>query len=143
MKAFTVNIKDFFKLDSKRELDSNFNPHKKKLVIPMYQREFAWTNEKIDQLLQDILQRDKFLGIVILDESNDHYDIIDGQQRITTCYLTLLCLYNLYEGSQHEQDSIRGLLLGEDNKCIQNCLLSISSCISWRFTPKILPEDTF
>lgn len=118
MKAFTVNIKDFFKLDSKRELDSNFNPHKKKFVIPMYQREFAWTNEKIDQLLQDILQRDKFLGIVILDESNDHYDIIDGQQRITTCYLTLLCLYNLYEGAQHEQDSIRGLLLGEDNKCI-------------------------
>lgn len=78
----------------------------------------AWTNEKIDQLLQDILQRDKFLGIVILDEVNTHYDIIDGQQRITTCYLTLLCLYNLYEGSKHEQDSIRGLLLGEDDKCI-------------------------
>lgn len=62
MKAFTVNIKKFFKLDSSRELASNFDPNKKKLVIPMYQREFAtvYKGNIIKNLIMDCQSYTKY-----------------------------------------------------------------------------------
>lgn len=109
MRSFIVKIEKFFKMDT-GIVGSNFDPGKRKLVIPLYQREYKWTNEKIVSLINDIGQRDKFLGIIILDEQDECYEIVDGQQRITTCFLTLLGLHNLYAGSPREQESILRLL---------------------------------
>jgi len=109
MRSFIIKTIDFFKLNTGIP-DANFNQGKRKLRIPLYQREYKWANEKISALANDINHRDKFLGNIILDEAGDCYEIVDGQQRITSCYLTLLCLYNYYEGSPLEQSSIRGLL---------------------------------
>ena len=109
MKSFIITMEKFLKMDTEVE-ECNFSPEKRKLVIPLYQREFKWIDEKIVGLIGDISKRDKFLGNIILDEQADHYEIVDGQQRITTCFLILLCLYNHYAGSPLEQDSIRRLL---------------------------------
>ena len=91
MKSFTIVLKDFFKLNNQNYPEqSNFDTTKRKLLIPLYQREYKWTLEKVAALLTDIKKRDKFLGIVILDEADDCYEIVDGQQRVTTIFLNIV-----------------------------------------------------
>ena len=99
-------------------MEANFSKQIKELRIPLYQREYKWTNEKIAELINDINTRDKFLGIVILDEHSDYYEIVDGQQRITTCFMALVCLYNCYNGHSREQASINRLLRPYNNRFV-------------------------
>ncbi len=107
MKSFTIKLRDFFRLNNENKgIDSNFDLNKHQLLIPTYQREYKWTLQKVQVLINDINQRDKFLGIVILDEADECYEIVDGQQRITTCFLALAALYNFYYGSAMEQKSL-------------------------------------
>lgn len=65
-----------------------------KYVIPLYQRNFAWRQEQIEQLLQDIHEASKkteshyFIGsLVVLKRNNGDFEVIDGQQRLTTLSL--------------------------------------------------------
>ena len=88
----------------------NFDANKREMLIPLYQREYKWETEKVKTLIQDISKRDKFLGIVIFDEKENNYEIVDGQQRATTCFLVLVALYNHYKGSEMEQRSLLKLL---------------------------------
>lgn len=64
-------------------------------IIPLYQRNFAWGDQEITQLLQDLYENYKtntpyFVGsiIYIKRKSDDKLEVIDGQQRLTV--LTLL-----------------------------------------------------
>lgn len=111
MRAFVTRVCDFFKLDTgKADIEKNFREDKRELRIPLYQREYKWENEKIRALILDVKRQHKFLGNIILDEAVDCYEIADGQQRITTCYLILVYLYNFYYGNPLEQRSILNIL---------------------------------
>ena len=85
MRAFTISLGQLFKMDSKLGGNQNFIESKRKLLIPLYQREYKWTDDRISTLLNDIKIQDKFLGNIILDECEDCYEVVDGQQRLTTC----------------------------------------------------------
>ena len=70
-------------------------------VIPRYQRAYAWEEKEIEQLIDDICddndpKRDYYIGslIVARRKAGDgvEYEVIDGQQRLTTIYLLLRCL---------------------------------------------------
>ena len=70
-------------------------------VIPRYQRAYAWEEKEIEQLIDDICddndpKRDYYIGslIVARRKADDgvEYEVIDGQQRLTTIYLLLQCL---------------------------------------------------
>lgn len=78
--------------------------------VPVYQRPYSWDKEQVDVLLDDIIETYKseskeegyYTGNIIVFDKNDKinglitkYDIIDGQQRITTFSLILLALYTL------------------------------------------------
>ena len=111
MRAFVTKIRDFFKLNTgEADAEKNFCAEKRSLRIPLYQREYKWENEKIGALISDIRRERKFLGNIILDESAECHEIADGQQRITTCYLILVHLYNFYKGSPLEQRSLLHIL---------------------------------
>ncbi len=62
-------------------------------VIPIYQRDFAWEDEEILSLLQDIQdfkESEYFLGSLIVSprtEEDNFFEVIDGQQRLTALYL--------------------------------------------------------
>lgn len=72
------------------------------LVVPVYQRNFAWTKSEIAQLISDIFnfyeksksnetKGDYYLGTLILSKKDgDKFEIIDGQQRLIALYL--ICL---------------------------------------------------
>ena len=69
-------------------------------AIPLYQRNFAWTYEEIEQLLNDVADafqenRDNYyIGTLVVNKENDIFKIIDGQQRTTALNLIALALKN-------------------------------------------------
>ncbi len=74
------------------------------LVIPVYQRNYSWNpsgeTARFMNDLEDLLadrSRNHFLGILIYSESDlgamyKEIQIVDGQQRLTTSFIFLLCL---------------------------------------------------
>lgn len=69
--------------------------------VPIYQRNYAWTKDEIEQLLNDINDIDVssdgkyYLGSLIVNQLGaNYYDVIDGQQRLTTLFLMLSFLNN-------------------------------------------------
>lgn len=97
MKANEINLNRFLS-----QSDTQF-------VIPVYQRNYDWTQQECGQLLNDILEigtNDKmnahFIGSIVY-VHDDVYSasgireltIIDGQQRLTTVTLIYLAIYRL------------------------------------------------
>ena len=68
MKAFVVKLEKLFKMDTEEQSDLlNFDERKHRILIPLYQREYIWPDEKIITLVNDIKRCSKYLGNVILD----------------------------------------------------------------------------
>ena len=70
------------------------SPH---YLIPLYQREYAWKKEQIELLIDDINgiadNTKYYIGSLIVHRRSDNlFEVIDGQQRLTTLYLLLNCL---------------------------------------------------
>ena len=71
---------------------------KEKYVVPLYQREYAWTDHEVGRLLGDIWEsyrkdpsRNYYIGTLVVKPVENSYQVIDGQQRLTT----LSILYSL------------------------------------------------
>lgn len=60
-------------------------------VVPLYQRAYAWKREHIEQLIDDMIDSTGtyYLGPLIVAKREKAYEVIDGQQRLTTLYLLL------------------------------------------------------
>ena len=100
-------------------------------VIPRYQRAYAWEEKEIEQLIDDICddndpKRDYYIGslIVARRKADDgvEYEVIDGQQRLTTIYLLLQCL--LDEGYFSRGEVSVGEALSFDCRSKSNCTLA-------------------
>ena len=71
-------------------------------AIPLYQRNFAWTYDEIEQLLNDVADafqenRDNYyIGTLVVNKEKDIFKIIDGQQRTTALNLIALALKHEY-----------------------------------------------
>ena len=70
-----------------------------KLIVPPYQRNYAWEEENYSDLWFDILETingttdEYFLGSVVLDNSTaPNLTLIDGQQRVTTTTILICAL---------------------------------------------------
>ena len=80
--------------------------------VPVYQRPYSWESSQINVLLDDILnaynlpndekEEGYFIGSIYIHDKNEKlkgliqkYEIIDGQQRLTTVSLLLLSLFSL------------------------------------------------
>ncbi|MGB3510324.1 MAG: DUF262 domain-containing HNH endonuclease family protein [Microcoleaceae cyanobacterium] len=69
-------------------------------VIPDYQREYVWEEKEVNEFIQDIYEEfseqnpnsysEYFIGsIIVCGRGENFYEVIDGQQRMTTAYLVL------------------------------------------------------
>ena len=88
-------------------------------IVPDYQREYVWTDKEVHQLLEDINEQvdagsshEYFIGTVLVSpsEQKNHFEVIDGQQRLTTFFLLLCGLKHLFEG-EPQREAISGLIL--------------------------------
>lgn len=74
-------------------------------LVPDYQREYVWkVDDQVEQFLADIAnefepgakeQSSYFIGSIIIVKNAGKYDVIDGQQRLTTTVLTMCALRDL------------------------------------------------
>jgi hypothetical protein len=87
-------------------------------IVPDYQREYVWTDKEVHQLLDDIDEqidagttREYFIGTVLVSptDQKNHYEVIDGQQRLTTFFLLLCALKHLFQGEPQRQ-TVSGLI---------------------------------
>lgn len=97
--------------------------------IPRYQREYTWNQRDWANLYDDITQNDAgyFLGsfIVVNGTVNSkmdtiHYEVIDGQQRLTTLSLFLAALYARI---MEHKDSIDDDMMLDDIRPLRNRLI--------------------
>ncbi|MBF0465806.1 MAG: DUF262 domain-containing protein [Nitrospirae bacterium] len=71
-------------------------------TVPRFQRDYSWTEVEWDELWQDILltvvpdgEQNHYMGYLVLQSNDDkNYNIIAGQQRITTLSLIVLAVLN-------------------------------------------------
>ena len=87
-------------------------------IVPDYQREYVWTDKEVNQLLEDINEQldssksDYFIGTVLVSSSNDdndHFDVVDGQQRLTTVFL-ILCAFRVLTKKRDQAAAIHDIL---------------------------------
>lgn len=77
-------------------------------IVPDYQREYVWKADiQVEQFLIDIENeyeafsshpKSYFIGSIIIVENKGKYDVIDGQQRLTTIMLSLCAFRDLLRG---------------------------------------------
>ena len=110
-----------------------YNGDKATYEVPIYQRNYAWEKDEIAALIQDVydaLAKDPkstyFIGTLVSFHKGDNvYEIIDGQQRLTTINLILgaLCVpiqNKLTYRARKKSNKTIGSLWSEAGKTAQN-----------------------
>jgi len=76
-----------------------------KFIISYYQRGYRWTKEQVEQLLEDIREfseknknENEFycLQPIVVKNTGDGWELIDGQQRLTTIYVILKVIEDIH-----------------------------------------------
>jgi uncharacterized protein with ParB-like and HNH nuclease domain len=89
----------------------------KSFVIPVYQRDYAWTKINCLKLWNDLIdlnnnsRSDHFLGtLVTIGSGFQEYTVIDGQQRLTTVSLLLKALHDFLEKNEKKSEEEKVLI---------------------------------
>ncbi len=98
-------------------------------AIPLYQRNFSWTYDEIEQLLNDVAdafqeKRDNYyIGTLVVNEENGLFKIIDGQQRTTALNLIALVLKNEFGFNKLEAVNLTFPARRKSNENIQKLFI--------------------
>ncbi len=126
-------------------------------VIPFFQRSYVWQADSWGELWENILEEYKelksgnqtsehFIGTVIIKQKDSErvgsleYDLIDGQQRLTTICLLLRAFYDVAE-DQNLKNWIKTLLVFTDSYGLENIRISHSRVDNDYFQNIILNQD--
>ncbi|MEA0553581.1 DUF262 domain-containing protein [Lysinibacillus irui] len=122
LSAYTRSIKDILSL-------------KREYIIPRFQREYSWGQDELTVLLNDIIDNlklnsegflettDYFIGSLVLageDDKDTKFNIVDGQQRLTTItifFSVLVEIFNSYRKTNLVEATQRYIeALNDDNE---------------------------
>lgn len=116
--------------------------------IPDYQRGYAWDDKQIDELLKDVehLLLDTtavrhFTGTLVLSQvpnRPNYYNIVDGQQRLTTLVIFLNCVKSFFEHGAKKNLISRYIKRGEIGNQCYVLKLNIDTC---KFFEKVILAD--
>lgn len=103
--------------------------------IPIYQRNYAWEDDEIEALINDVHDalsdwkktkdksraRDYHIGtLVVYNRGDQRYEVIDGQQRLTTIWLILSSMkvnvqnHLTYAARRKSEDTLEAIMQGKD-----------------------------
>lgn len=117
-------------------------------VIPVYQRNYTWTaGKEVAQFLADVKNvlagkyNNHFMGIVIylskdIDFSTREFSVIDGQQRLTTTFLTLYAIRYLFKeaGNTEQIQNLDNLFLTNNTS---------SAKIKYKLKPLVSDDNVY
>lgn len=84
----------------------------KQFFIPSYQRGYRWTRQQVEDLLNDICdfstEQNKWycLQPLVVKKKDDVWEVIDGQQRLTTIFLIIHYFNEMWIGKQKIKEPI-------------------------------------
>ena len=113
--------------------------------VPNFQREYVWEEEQVEQLIQDInveFQDDGhdseyFIGsLVVCPNGKQLFDLIDGQQRMTTLFIFLCCLRDFYVENNIEKD-----LVAVINNQIHDSVVNAKGIVEFHYRLELQYED--
>lgn len=102
--------------------------------IPDYQRAYVWDTDQVRDLLDDTIsayrenkEAQYFLGSMVLkineksvnNVSYTEYELLDGQQRITTVFLILACMRDMLTDYPQYQNSLAGFVYQAEDAILQ------------------------
>lgn len=85
------------------------------LNIPLFQRAYRWTKKNLDQTDEDIqaildgVTDSQFMGVLVFSPQDQKStrpaisDVVDGQQRLTTCYLYVMAISEVAASNGHAE----------------------------------------
>ncbi len=89
-----------------------FLAQKKRLEVPLHQRNYSWGSSEVNQFLEDIFiavdenYSSYFLGSVVITQPNEgNWGILDGQQRLTTASIVYSAIRWILKNSGNEIDA--------------------------------------
>jgi hypothetical protein len=112
-------------------------------VVPPYQREYVWSDVEVQAFADDIYNefygskgelvadREYFIGsVVVCRSAHGPYDLIDGQQRMTTIFLFLCAIRDALQAQGHAASkSLESMICdtraGDDGNDVQDYRLSL------------------
>jgi len=82
----------------------------RRFVVPAYQRSYAWESDHVEALLDDIKdainnnEKEYFLGSIVVTKSDGgRYEVVDGQQRLTTVSLIVSAIKEIFRDQEDEE----------------------------------------
>lgn len=102
------------------KVEDIFNSKTDKYKIPIYQRNYAWKEPQIRQLIQDIYDyylkdnreneneiKKYYIGTLVVrpDKEKNTFEVIDGQQRLTTLSMLVAYLNSIVKAPNNTQES--------------------------------------
>lgn len=119
MSNFMVNSEILAEKKQIRSIFSDFW-----FVIPEYQRAYVWESDNINELLDDLWfaynnrnESEYFLGSLVLRYIGKYfpeYEVLDGQQRLTTLFMLIAVLRDISE-NQDLIDTYKGMIYQKEN----------------------------
>ncbi|WP_185216413.1 MULTISPECIES: DUF262 domain-containing protein [Chryseobacterium] len=112
-----------------QSIDEIYNGNQVTYEVPIYQRNYAWQDDEISALIQDVYdaflqgKNTYFIGTLVSYHKGDQvYEVIDGQQRLTTINLVLsaLDIYRknklTYRARKKSNETIKNIPLFENEE---------------------------
>lgn len=96
------------------KIEDIFNSVNGQYKIPIYQRNYAWKELQIRQLIRDIYdycgeknkEKKYYIGtLVVRPDKGNTFEVIDGQQRLTTLSMLVAYLNNIVKAPNNTQES--------------------------------------
>ena len=107
--------------DEVQTVDMLFTGRSRQYKVPIYQRRYVWEEKNWNTLWTDIekMSNQHFTGIIVIREHDDtgdlkKYDVIDGQQRLTTFQIILCVIRDVFLS---KSDTVKA---GEADRLIKN-----------------------
>lgn len=82
-------------------------------IIPVYQRAYSWQEDNWNVFLQDLMEQvnrenEYSYGNLLLEtiKKDSEYDVIDGQQRLTTLVIFMRALYNVLKSKNAKEEDL-------------------------------------
>jgi uncharacterized protein with ParB-like and HNH nuclease domain len=86
----------------------------KGLIVPKYQRDYAWEEKHVNDLLLDISnaiqneEKEYFIGsIVVKNNENERSEVVDGQQRLATITILINCIKSIFEKEGNDRKAFQ------------------------------------
>ncbi len=110
------------KMEAKESKIIDILTENKKYIVPSYQRPYSWDKSNTEQLIEDIYNsfcqenEEYFIGTLICIHKGEYtYEIVDGQQRLTTLSLIFAKMKDLISQNKRAKENLQKRVLPIDD----------------------------